>query len=195
MLAAIGGPAGFTAYLRGLGDKVTRLDRTEPTLNQALPGDPRDTTSPFAMAADLNRLVLGEALSPASRQRLAGVAPRQQDRRRAPACRRPARLARRRQDRHGRPGHRERHRRVLAARAQPRGRHRLHHRLKRHAGRAEHRHCRRCPGGRAGAEQPRCPRTANRSNREPDFNRMSGRDTTWAIRAFCPRQRKPIYQS
>lgn len=71
MLDAIGGPAGFTAYLRGLGDVSTRLDRTEPTLNEALPGDPRDTTSPLAMAADLNRLVLGDALSAASREQLA----------------------------------------------------------------------------------------------------------------------------
>ena len=71
MLDVIGGPAGLTAYLRGIGDTVTRLDRTEPTLNEALPGDPRDTTSPLAMAADLNRLVLGDALSPASRGLLA----------------------------------------------------------------------------------------------------------------------------
>lgn len=70
MLDAIGGPPGLTAYLRSIGDTVTRLDRTEPTLNEALPGDPRDTTSPLAMAADLNRLVLGDALSPASREQL-----------------------------------------------------------------------------------------------------------------------------
>ena len=71
MFGAIGGPAGLTAFLRGLGDADTRLDRTEPALNEALPGDPRDTTSPLAMAADLDRLVLGQALSPASRERLA----------------------------------------------------------------------------------------------------------------------------
>lgn len=71
MLGAIGGPAGLTAFLRGLGDEDTRLDRTEPALNEALPGDPRDTTSPLAMAADLDRLVLGQALSPASRGQLA----------------------------------------------------------------------------------------------------------------------------
>jgi beta-lactamase class A len=40
------------------------------TLNEALPGDARDTTTPFSMAVDLNRLVLGEALSPASRTQL-----------------------------------------------------------------------------------------------------------------------------
>jgi beta-lactamase class A len=70
MLNALGGPAGWTAYLRGLGDNVTRLDRTEPTLNEATPGDPRDTTSPLAMGATLNRLVLGDALKPASRELL-----------------------------------------------------------------------------------------------------------------------------
>jgi beta-lactamase class A len=67
MLDAIGGPAGLTAWLRGLGDPVTRLDRTEPTLNEALPGDDRDTTTPLAMAEDLRRLVLGDALAPGSR--------------------------------------------------------------------------------------------------------------------------------
>jgi beta-lactamase class A len=70
LLAAIGGPAGLTAYLRGLGDKVTRLDRIEPFLNEAAPGDRRDTTSPAAMATTLRNLVVGDALSPASRARL-----------------------------------------------------------------------------------------------------------------------------
>lgn len=72
MLDALGGPAALTAYLRGIGDGVTRLDRTEPTLNEALPGDPRDTTSPAAMAETLRRLVVGDALTPASRERLTG---------------------------------------------------------------------------------------------------------------------------
>jgi len=70
ILAAIGGPAGLTAYLRSLGDRMTRLDRTEPSLNQARPGDPRDTTTPEAMAQSLNKLLLGNALSSASRDRL-----------------------------------------------------------------------------------------------------------------------------
>lgn len=72
VLAAAGGPAAFTGWLRALGDPVTRLDRTEPTLNEAKPGDVRDTTSPAAMAGLLRTLVLGEALSPASRDRLRG---------------------------------------------------------------------------------------------------------------------------
>jgi len=70
LLDTIGGPAGLTSFARSIGDKVTRLDRTEPSLNEAQPGDPRDTTSPSAMAEDLNRILLGNVLSPASRQRL-----------------------------------------------------------------------------------------------------------------------------
>jgi beta-lactamase class A len=70
ILKTIGGPAAVTAFARLLGDEVTRLDRDEPTLNTAIPGDPRDTTSPAAMAADLRALILGETLSPASRRQL-----------------------------------------------------------------------------------------------------------------------------
>lgn len=68
LLASIGGPAGLTAFVRRLGDTVTRLDRNEPTLNEALPGDPRDTTSPAAMLATLRTLLLGNRLSPRSRE-------------------------------------------------------------------------------------------------------------------------------
>lgn len=72
LLETLGGPLGLTAWLRLLGDDVSRLDRTEPTLNEALPSDPRDTTTPVAMAADIERLVLGDALSPPSRDLLTG---------------------------------------------------------------------------------------------------------------------------
>nr|WP_050470352.1 class A beta-lactamase [Herbaspirillum chlorophenolicum] len=67
MLESLGGPAGLTAFIRSLGDDMTRLDRNEPTLNESLPGDPRDTTTPAAMVADLRKIVLGNALNPASR--------------------------------------------------------------------------------------------------------------------------------
>jgi len=71
LLAAIGGPAGLTDFVRGLGDQVTRLDRNEPSLNEALPDDPRDTTTPNAMASNLQALILGTtALSVASREQL-----------------------------------------------------------------------------------------------------------------------------
>jgi len=72
LLAEVGGPAGLTAFLRATGDEATRLDRTEPALNSALPGDQRDTTTPRAMAHTLQRLLLGPALSPASRALLTG---------------------------------------------------------------------------------------------------------------------------
>jgi beta-lactamase class A len=72
LLRTLGGPAGLTAYVRSLHDTVTRLDRDEPTLNTAIPGDPRDTTTPAAMAGNLRTLLLGTALSAASRDRLIG---------------------------------------------------------------------------------------------------------------------------
>lgn len=74
LLSAIGGPAGLTAYARSLGDDMTRLDRIETELNEAAPGDPRDTTTPSAMAGTLYRLLVGSALAPASRDRLIGWA-------------------------------------------------------------------------------------------------------------------------
>jgi beta-lactamase class A len=70
LLARIGGPQGLTAYARSLGDETTRLDRIEPNLNEARPDDPRDTTTPAAMLADMERLLLGDALSATSREQL-----------------------------------------------------------------------------------------------------------------------------
>lgn len=66
----LGGPTGLTQWVRTTGDVVTRSDRTEPTLNTALPDDPRDTTSPAAMRGALGQILLGGALTPASRARL-----------------------------------------------------------------------------------------------------------------------------
>ncbi|WP_040678659.1 class A beta-lactamase [Nitratireductor pacificus] len=70
VLDAIGGPPGFTAFMRSLGDTRTRIDRREPELTQNTPGDPRDTTTPNAIVATLQALLLGDALSSASRGRL-----------------------------------------------------------------------------------------------------------------------------
>ena len=71
ILGSIGGPAGWTGFVRSLGDSASRLDRTEPALNEVLPSDTRDTTTPIAMLRDLQLTVLGKVLSPASRDRLA----------------------------------------------------------------------------------------------------------------------------
>lgn len=62
ILREVGGPAEVTSYLRTIGDAVTRFDRTEPTLNTAIPADPRDTTSPRAIGTDLQKLLLGTSL-------------------------------------------------------------------------------------------------------------------------------------
>ena len=70
LLQAIGGPAGLTTFARTLGDPVTRLDRIEPALNSAIPGDERDTTTPAAISSDMQELLLGTALSETSRGQL-----------------------------------------------------------------------------------------------------------------------------
>ena len=63
LLDRLGGPQGFTTWLKGKGDAVTRLDRREPELNENAVGDPRDTTTPAAMAETSRKLVLGDALA------------------------------------------------------------------------------------------------------------------------------------
>ena len=70
LLVSLGGPPGLTAYARSLGDQITRLDRIETDLNEATPGDPRDTTTPAAMLENLRRIVLGDVLSRRSRERM-----------------------------------------------------------------------------------------------------------------------------
>ncbi len=71
LLDRLGGPAALTAYVRSLGDKTFRLDRREPDLNTAVPGDSRDTTTPEAMARTVERLVLGDGLPRAQQETLA----------------------------------------------------------------------------------------------------------------------------
>ncbi|MBN3567166.1 PEN-B family class A beta-lactamase [Burkholderia cenocepacia] len=70
LMKLIGGPSAVTAYARSIGDDTFRLDRWETELNTALPGDPRDTTTPAAMAASLRVLTLGDALPAAQRAQL-----------------------------------------------------------------------------------------------------------------------------
>ena len=70
LLDTFGGPPALNAFLRTLGDKVTRLDRREPELNVVRPGEVHDTTSPRAMLGSLRALTLGTTLSPGSRQQM-----------------------------------------------------------------------------------------------------------------------------
>ena len=72
LLRQIGGPAEFTRRLRTRGDALTRLDRWEIELNENRPGDPRDTTTPSAMTALLERYFATDALAPASKTILEG---------------------------------------------------------------------------------------------------------------------------
>ncbi|RZS44540.1 beta-lactamase class A [Herbihabitans rhizosphaerae] len=63
----LGGPARLTEFLRSIGDTVTRMDRIEPALTEATPGDPRDTSTPRALGTSYQRLVLGDTLPPDKR--------------------------------------------------------------------------------------------------------------------------------
>lgn len=70
VLKVLGGPIAVTSFLRTIGDQSTRLDRMEPEVNEATPGDERDTTTPSAMAATMRALLLGSALNPTEREQL-----------------------------------------------------------------------------------------------------------------------------
>ncbi|MFJ8666433.1 class A beta-lactamase [Streptomyces sp. NPDC093600] len=67
----LGGPRALQDALRGLGDRVTRCDRYEVALSEGTPGDPRDTSTPRALATDLRAYVLGDTLPPEKRAVLA----------------------------------------------------------------------------------------------------------------------------
>ena len=70
LLTTIGGPPQITAFARGIGDAETRLDRWEVELNSALPGDPRDTSTPRALGRGYQNVLTGAALAEAGRRQL-----------------------------------------------------------------------------------------------------------------------------
>ncbi|MFF7377589.1 class A beta-lactamase [Streptomyces massasporeus] len=72
LMRDVGGPAGLTAYLRGLGDTTSRMDHYEPELHDVPPDDPADTTTPQAIATDFRELLLGTALPVRERRLLMG---------------------------------------------------------------------------------------------------------------------------
>jgi beta-lactamase class A len=72
LMKRLGGPQAVTRFLRTTGDETTRLDRWEPGLNSNLPGDARDTTTPAAMLGSMRTILVGNALSPKSREHLLG---------------------------------------------------------------------------------------------------------------------------
>lgn len=72
MLRHLGGPQKFEKELREVGDKVTDPARYETALNEARPGDRRDTSTPRALAGTLRAYAVGDALGTADRDTLNG---------------------------------------------------------------------------------------------------------------------------
>jgi beta-lactamase class A len=72
LLSGIGGPAALTRFWRETGDPLSRLDHNEPMLNRTPSGGVDDTTTPAAMAGNVRRFLLGDLLTPLSRQMLTG---------------------------------------------------------------------------------------------------------------------------
>ena len=70
LLTAIGGPQAITDFARSIGDQETRLDRWETELNAAVPGDPRDTSTPQALGNGNRELVIGNVLGSDARAQL-----------------------------------------------------------------------------------------------------------------------------
>ena len=70
LLRVIGGPSRITDFARSIGDDRSRLDRWEIELNAAVPGDPRDTSTPRALGGGFRSLLVGDALGDAERRQL-----------------------------------------------------------------------------------------------------------------------------
>jgi beta-lactamase class A len=68
LLKTIGGPSEIAAFARSIGDPSSRLDRWETALNSAVPGDPRDTSTPDALGGGYRSLLTGDALAPQRQQ-------------------------------------------------------------------------------------------------------------------------------
>lgn len=66
----IGGPSALGAALRRIGDRTTHVDRIEPDLNTAIPGDIRDTSTPRQLGTDLRAYTLGHVLPGPKRELL-----------------------------------------------------------------------------------------------------------------------------
>ncbi|BBY43123.1 class A beta-lactamase [Mycolicibacterium celeriflavum] len=70
LLRAIGGPPAITDFARSIGDQRSRLDRWEVELNAAVPGDPRDTTTPEAIGGGYRSMLTGAVLAEPQRRQL-----------------------------------------------------------------------------------------------------------------------------
>ncbi len=70
LLQTLGGPPAVTEFARSIGDERSRLDRWEVALNSAVPGDPRDTSTPRALGEGYRTLLEGDVLAPPYREQL-----------------------------------------------------------------------------------------------------------------------------
>ncbi len=62
MVGLLGGPPAITEFARLVGDDRTWMVRWEIELNSAIPGDPRDTTTPRAMGTGFLNMLTGPVL-------------------------------------------------------------------------------------------------------------------------------------
>jgi beta-lactamase class A len=70
LLDQLGGPHGLQSALRAVGDTTTHVDRAEPAVNTAIPGDVRDTSTPRVLGTDMRRFALGDLLTTDRRHQL-----------------------------------------------------------------------------------------------------------------------------
>lgn len=64
LLKELGGPAGLETVLKEVGDTITKPERYETDLNEAVPGDIRDTSTPKALATTLKAFTVDGVLPP-----------------------------------------------------------------------------------------------------------------------------------
>ncbi len=70
LIKELGGLGTVNKFTKAIGDDSFRLDRWEPDLNTAIPGDIRDTTTPAAMEKTLRSVVFGDVLNPKQREQI-----------------------------------------------------------------------------------------------------------------------------
>lgn len=70
VMESLNGPSGVQDFLRALGDQASVVTRYEPDLNTVVPGSDENTTTPAALATNLQTLVEGDALDESSRETL-----------------------------------------------------------------------------------------------------------------------------
>jgi beta-lactamase class A len=70
LVEMLGGPMSVTEFARSVGDDRTWTVRWELELNSAIPGDPRDTTSPRAMSTGFVNMLIGDTLDAPHRAQL-----------------------------------------------------------------------------------------------------------------------------